>query len=177
MCFCRIGEIFKKRLEDESCICKATAPKAYSIVCDNEDEDGWTIFEGLLTQCLVKCGALPDVDLDKVLGSLVLMKGESFADFYNRCNKLESEYKLQYKEMRLIPSIKILDCYVNQLLRAREFLPYLLHFQDKLIDHYERFNDRDFSVTLPFTLKQVYRKLQRNGVSQIPSDLKPLPGD
>ena len=63
----RIGETIKLRLTDKDCISNDKCPRAYKVICLYRSFSGWKILESLLKERLVKCGAVPDNDLDTVL--------------------------------------------------------------------------------------------------------------
>ena len=47
----------------------------------------------------------------------------------------------------------------NELMRSSIYIQYLLDYETKLIEHIENFGENDYSVPLPFTIKNVYNHL------------------
>ena len=82
---------------------------------------------------------------------------------------MEKEYELHYGEERLIPKIKILSKCVDELSRCPDYMPYLIEYQNKLSNHFDQFNEQDYGVPTPFSLKHVYKHLTRNRVPDNPS--------
>ena len=135
---------------------------------------GWCILCTLLTQRLIKCGAGSTVDLDSVRATLIYRQNETYHDFYQRCRSVECEYELQYGEERLIPKIKIVSRYVDELSRCQDYMPFLISYQNILSDNFDQFNGQDYGVPIPFTLKKVYTHLTRCRVPDTPtSTLRP----
>jgi hypothetical protein len=57
-------------------------------------------------------------------------------------------------------------------MRAPIDVPYLVDFETKLIQHLEDHGDADFTIPLPFTMKNVYDYLERRSISQqVPQEL------
>ena len=125
----RLGEILKMQLCDTSCISSTVAPKAFEVIQINKHFSGWDILEALLKKRVIACGALPDIDLDKVQSSLHLMKDETYAAFYLRWHQLQSEYELCSKSLLHVPYIKILQIFMTQLLRVQTYVPFLIGYQ------------------------------------------------
>ena len=66
----RIGEMIKDRLQSNDWISSLKSPKASVIIKLKTLDNGWMIFQNLLCQRLVLCGALLDFDLDEQCSSL-----------------------------------------------------------------------------------------------------------
>jgi hypothetical protein len=62
----------------------------------------------------------------------------------------------------------------NELVRSSIYIPYLLDYETKLIEHIENFGGNDYSVPLPFTMKNVYDHLLRRRIQDIPQHLRAL---
>ena len=169
----RIGETIKLRLTDKECISNEKCPRAYKIICLYCSFSGWRILESLLKERLVKCGAVPDNDLDSIRTSMSIMKNESYDQFYIRLHQLQVEYEHSMKSIWHVPYIKLLSLFMSELLRAPEYVPYLLPFLQKLYSHIRMHGDMDTTPGLPFTIHEVHQHMKDNWVPEIPTLLTP----
>ena len=100
------------------------------------------------------------------------MPNETYHELYERCNQLPQEYISQCHHMYLCPCIKLLQKFLTELIHSSIYIQYLLDYETKLIEHIENYGDSDYSVPLPFTMKQVYDYLQRHDIQDIPQQLR-----
>ena len=61
-----------------------------------------------------------------------------------------------YRNDDLIPTIKIINKFVQELSRAQEYIPYLIDYQNKIRVHIRYFGDADNSYRLKFGLDEIY---------------------
>lgn len=74
----------------------------------------------------------------------------------------------------MIPKIKIVSRRADELSRCQDYITFLISFQNMLSDHFDQFNEQDYGVPIPFTLKKVYTHLTRCRVPDTPtSTLRP----
>jgi hypothetical protein len=168
----RIGRLFRTRLLSKECISPEKCPEAAKIISNNTNLNGWKLLTVLLKVRLVMLGAKPKSDLDYERVSMQLIPGETYHELYECCNHLSQEYISQCQHIYLCPRIKLLQKFISDLMRSSIYIPYLLNYEMKLIEHIEEYGDSDYSVPLPFTMKQVYDYLQRRDIQDIPQELR-----
>ena len=155
----RIGCLFCQRLLSDECISSTKSPEVAKVISNNSNLEGWDMLLALRQGSLVQLGARPNCDLDAKIVAIQLLPGETYHVLYERCNKLSQEYVSQCQHLRLCPRIKLLQKFLNKLMRSSIYIQYLLDYETKLIEHIENFGENDYSVPLPFTIKNVYDHL------------------
>ena len=164
----RLGDIVKDMLMSPTCIKKSASPLAHEVISDNDDLDGWSLLEMLLTKRLVLCGAQPDIDLDYVLSTLEFRTGESYKSFYSRTKQLVNQYKLQSKDDLGIPMPKIINRFILELNRADEYVPYLTLKFDQLLTYINTYGLDNNNMELHFSLQDIRDHLDRVRAPMIP---------
>ena len=167
----RIGRLFRNRLISEECIPVATCPEAANIILHNKKLDGWQLLLALLKGRLVKLGARPSRDLDAERVAISLKPGETYHTLYEKCNMLSQEYESQSQHIHQCPRIKLLEKFIFELMRSPIYIPYIMDYEMKLITHLEEHGNTDYTVPLPFTMKNVYDLLQRRKIKLVPQEL------
>jgi hypothetical protein len=169
--YSRIGKHFRNRLISADCIPKDTCPLAHAIIMHNKDREGWDILIDLLKGRMVKLGARRTRNLDAERVAIKLLPGETYHCLYEKCNMLSREYISQSQSINLCPRIKLLQKFITELMRSPISIPYLLDFENKLISHLENNDISDYTVPLPFTMKNVYDQLQCRTINSVPHEL------
>ena len=77
------------------------------------------------------------------------------------------------KNVTCVPYVKLLRVLITQYNRAPIYVPYLLTFTEQLDDFIRKHGDVESSIDLPFTIHEVYDRLQDRNVPQIPTNLTP----
>ena len=173
--YLQLGQLIKDRLTDNECISKSKSPKAYLIIHAYIRIDGWQLLETLFKRRLVNCGALADNDLDSIRVNLMMQSNESVHSFFLRTQDLANEYTMQMsRHPHLIPHFKLVRRFVSELMRAREYQPYVMDYHKLIIRHVKQ-NGEHTTTPVPFTLHDVYDELSAFAVAPIPSKLEPSP--
>ena len=134
--FTQLGQIIKDRLMHNDCVAKSQCPKAYLILHSYFRMDGWQLLETLFKRRLVNCGALADTDLDLIRVTLMFQPNETIHSFFQRTQELENEYTMQMsRHPHLVPHFKIARRFISEIMRAREYQPYVMDFHKMIVKH------------------------------------------
>ncbi len=174
-----LGQYIKTRLRSTDCISPNSAPLAYDVVHPLKNYDGWSLFEELIKERLVSCGATPDRDLFSELLLVQFQQGESLQNFYRRLQDMESEFEIMLQSQeQFVPRIKLLLRFVTELMRSPEYRSYLIDYHKDLLRYEKNYGNLIVSHPVPFTLTQIYKELRACKVSAVPRGrLLPSPND
>ena len=76
--------------------------------------------------------------------------------FFQRTQQLENEYVMQMsRHPHLVPRFKIIRRFVSELMRVREYQPYLMDFHKHIIRHVKTHGDHT-NTPVTFSLHDVY---------------------
>ncbi len=174
-----IGQHIKTRLRSEECISPTKTPLAYDVVHPLKNCDGWTLFEELIKERLVSCGARPDRDLFGELLLVQLQQGESLQNFFRRLQDMQSEFEIMLQDQdQFIPRLRILLRFVTELMRCTEYRSYLISYHKDLLRYEKQYGDLITTAPLPYQLTEIYKDLRAYRVSSVPRGrLLPSPNE
>lgn len=163
--FNMLGQILKEKMKKESCISPDKCPKASVIINDNDELDGWEIFELLLKKRLVSCGAPPDRNLNVELALLTLNENETLQAFYLRTKNILKDYRIQMvKFQHLIPHFNIVKRFVTELMRVEEYRVFMVIYQQQLLQLQLLHGEYGAQQYLTFSITDIYEHLTQNVV-------------
>ena len=111
---------------------------------------------------LVRDSMPEDMDLDIVLAHLTFETNETIHDFYSKTQSLVNKYKLQYRNHNAIPFGKIVLRFTKELMRAPEYVPYIVDEYRTIIREQKEYymqHQYDIEEYPPYTIEEIYETL------------------